>query len=347
MASQILDYLSKSNDIRFDLVTLNYQSQILGSGTANASNLCPTKSGGLKFSLNASKLGVSQLNGLNYEIVFTGVDNGFDGSGQQLIKWSVNQQNISQAIPGTPATLDSIQGQFVTSLSPINPEVLSTNCQGVSLFFGAVIQTPDESGQINLKGHAPNPLPLQPDVQIEVNSSIAISGVVGAPHDLAVKILNQGVYCGNPVIVGGEATSSAYLSGVPGGVTPTYKWTVGNGAIVGPDDQWKVRYTLPNLNAINISVTVTAGDQVATAKTVVYAITEGIAQLEQLLCSLRTTALINIWFNPLIDPVTSNIRSRFSSPTEVRNLVQLAKQIERLSHQIQQLGSELIQGEKH
>jgi hypothetical protein len=338
MASQLLDYFAASNDLRFDLVTVNYISSALGSGSATAAAICPTKPNGLSFSLNTSQLNIPQLNGFDFEIAFTGQDGGFNGTEQRII-WSASQQNISKPIPGTPAILDSIQGQFISVLTSLGADVESTNCAGAPIFYGVLFQTPDAMGQINLKGHVP--VPVLPDVAVNVDATISIEGVVGAPHLLSVKIQNQGGFCSNPILVGSQATSAAYISGVPANATPTYKWTVQGAAIVGPDNQWKVRYTIPGPNAINISVIITAGDQAATAKTTIYGITQGVARLEQLICELRTTAIINIWFNPLIDPLISGLAARLTNPSELRRLVESATQIERLAEQIRQVGNEL------
>jgi len=229
MASQLLDYFSASSDLRFDLVTVNYSSSALGSGSATAASICPRKGDGLRFNLNASQLNIPQLNGFDFEIVFTGQDAGFNGT-EQRIMWSANQQNISKPIPGTPAILDSIQGQFVSVLTSLGADIESTNCAGSPMFYSVLFQTPDATGQINLKGHVPG-------AGVDVNGSIAIEGVVGAPHLLRVKIQNPGSLCADPILVGAQATSTAYLSGVPVDATPTYKWTVQGAPIVGPDNQ--------------------------------------------------------------------------------------------------------------
>ncbi len=335
MASQLLDFFSASADIRFDLVTANYSSSVLGSGSVTVSTICPVKLPGLHFTLNTSQLNIPQLNGLNLAIPFTGQDAGFNGTEQRIL-WTSDQKNLSKPIPGSPATLDSLQIQFTSILTSLGVDVKSKDCAGFDIFYSSLLQT-DGLGQVDMKGHAPGPFG---DVSIDVGGTITFEGVFGAPHSLAVKILNQGSFCANPPIAGGQGASTAYVSGVPVDTVPSYKWIVQGAAIVGADDQWKVRYTLPNLNGITISVGVTAGDQAATATTKVFPIAAGIARLETIICELRTEVIVNYWFNPLIDPVVSNV-ARLANPAELQRLAQTAMKIERLATQIQQMVKEL------
>jgi hypothetical protein len=333
MATDLLAYLTASDTLKISKVSFHYavSPDVVNPGDILVYDICPQKpKGKLLMDFDLSKFGIP---GLNFHAAINGADAGLDGAGNRLIQWSVNQ-NVGTYVPILDATIDSIAGQFTTVLTEISPAVKQTSCDNTDRFYAVIFSPTGNNNGFVLKGHKN----ISPGVDVSATVTITdlrVEGVAGEPLSVSVRIKTPGTPCDKPIVEGGTAESFAMTSGVPLNVPVTYKWQITGGNVIGPDNQWRVKYSVP-VSPVQVAVTVTAGGQTAFDSTPIFALPNATAFLLQKLCALRTIVHRNLFVDPLWDPLRDFVAKPIS-PAEKKHVAAFAQEITKLANEIERL----------
>jgi hypothetical protein len=306
--------------------------------TSFITNVCLAKlPGQLSFAVNLAAI-AAQLGypvALDVDVQLDGNLNGTDPDGRPIIRWVVNKKLGVQI---DDVTIDSVEGEVSTVLSPLTPSQRGTSCGQARTFLLDMSSEGTSADALIIKAHKSiGAIDVHDTITIQ---NIAMAAAVGLPIDMAVQILPRRLtMCPPSLLVEGRRLElHAWVSGVPSGVAESYAWRVAGASSIGPSSQSKFSIQLPSPpKQVTVSVEVTGVDVtvVDEIKFTPLATTEAqpLEDLLVLVCRLRSEVVRNAFFNPLGDPIR-DLSARLITPHDLDALASGATRVADIAHKL-------------
>jgi hypothetical protein len=262
---------------------------------------------------------------IDFDVEFNGKYVGNTPSGDDIIEWNVDQTvNRDISVSGVSAHLDDIKGDVLTIGRKRLPRTSGNGCDGAPRSYGVNLETVPGNTltlHVSLLGLGTN---------IEARS---ISFVASAGDHFSFNITIRPVLdeCG---IGGGRQLFWVEVDNLAPGDVVTYNWSVAGAPILGATDQSDVTVDLTNTpTPIELAVTITVNGVEQTSTLVFQADTEESTRAKLLKCRMKKFLHINLFFNPLWDPLRDIVVRPFSR-TELQTISRFADGLQNLVNEL-------------